>query len=127
MNLDLHVGRDFELAMRMVELDPGHEVAERVDLVPLPIERRGHVDDMFQALLIGGRPRDEVQQLMRMDDVVAIFVRGFVAYAVTDTAFHVASACASRVMCGMASSRPISPVMPSEVFRVSRSRAIARL
>src|SRR5438445_684765 len=113
MNLDLHVRRDFELAMRMIKLDPGHEVAERVDLVPLAKDRRGHVDDVLQALLIGGRPRDEMQKLMRMDDVVSIFVRGFVAYAVTDTAFHVASACASRVMCEKCRSDSLSDNWPA--------------
>src|SRR4051812_13346875 len=92
VDLDLHIGRHFELAMRMVKLDPRHEIAEGVDLVALAIEGRSHVDRVLQALLIRGWPRDEMQQLMRMHDVVTVLVGGLVPDAVADSARHVASA-----------------------------------
>jgi len=90
MDFNLHVGGDFEPAMRMIELDAGDEIAEGVDFVPLAIERGSHVDHVLLALLIRGWPWNKVQQLMRMDHIVAVRISGFVANAVADG--HVAKA-----------------------------------
>ena len=85
--------------MRLRQLDAQHRIAEGIDLGDAALRRRLDADLVFQALLVGGGPRHQVQQVMRMHHVRGVAVTRLVAdviFAVHGR--HVASACASDSM-----------------------------
>ncbi len=92
VNLHFHLRDNVEIAVRMLDLNTGDWVAERIDLIPATEGCRTDLNGMFQALLILNRAGDEMQQLMRMHDVTDIRVFGDVADAVASCGVHVASA-----------------------------------
>ena len=72
MHLDLHVGGDFESAMRMIELDARDNVSKRVSLRGFPVISRRDVDDMLQTLLVRRGPGNQMKQLVRMYDIITV-------------------------------------------------------
>src|SRR5258708_34619111 len=97
MHLHLHVGGDFEPAVRVLELDTRDRVAERIEFFMPAVGRWSDVDRMLEALLIGRWTRHQVQQLMGMHDIAAVEVGGLVADAIAGGAGHTARACEMRV------------------------------
>ncbi|MEJ0008474.1 MAG: hypothetical protein WDM77_19455 [Steroidobacteraceae bacterium] len=92
MHRDLHVGRYRQFAVRALKLHARHRIAKRIDLIAAFGGRRGNLQRVLQALLVGSGPRHQVQQLMRMHDIRSIQIPRFVADVILRPGTHVASA-----------------------------------
>ncbi len=79
MHFDLHVGRHDQFTVLALELHARDRIAESVDFIA-PIGRcRRYLQRMLEALLVGSRPRHEVQQMVRMHDVGGVGIPRFVS------------------------------------------------
>jgi hypothetical protein len=61
MDLDLHVGRDLQPPVRVLELDAGDRISERIELLSASISCRRDRNGVLQTLLIRRRSRHQMQ------------------------------------------------------------------
>jgi hypothetical protein len=95
-HLDLHRGADGQPIVRAVVLEPRDAVAEGIQILMQETRLRVDLQRMREAPLVSELARRQVQEVMRMGDVTAVFVDGGMADGVARhavTAFRSKSTC----------------------------------
>src|SRR5450631_1072156 len=119
LHLDARFGKHLEPIMRQVVFEAGHVIAECVDVIAADPGLRHQGDASRMADLPQRVARGQMQQLMRMGDVAAVAVHGFVANSITNCVAHAATVRISMSMSEKCFSDRRSESRPAAVANVS--------
>src|SRR5882672_586966 len=118
-HLDARLGQHLEPIMRQVVFQAGHVIAKGVDVIAADGWLRHQGDGARMAGLAQRIAGGQMQQLMRMSDIAAVAVHGFVAHSIADGVAHAATVRVSMSMSEKCFSDSRSESRPAAVANVS--------